>query len=188
MKLGITKLFREIHLCCNIAEFFIRKKTLGFESANTFLRRVDKYSIIPILKRNGAKIGSDCDIEAPLIFHNCNDYSNLIVGGNCHIGKNCFFDLREQIKIEDNVVISMQATILTHQDLEKSDLHKIYPSTSKPVLIKQNSYIGANSSILMGVILNEGSFIAAGSVVTGEIPSFTMAGGVPAKIIKKIEM
>jgi acetyltransferase-like isoleucine patch superfamily enzyme len=188
MKLGITKIFRKIHMCCDFAEFLIRKKTLGFENANTFLRRIDKYSLIPILKKNGAKIGNNCDIEAPLIFHNCLDYSNLIVGNNCHIGKNCFFDLREKIMVEDNVVISMQTTVLTHQDLNKSDLSKIYANISKPVLIKNNSYIGANSSILMGVILNDRSFIAAGSVVIRDVPQYTMVGGVPAKFIKKIEM
>lgn len=186
MGLGISKTLNKFLIKKNVFEFILRRKILGFENANIHLRRVDKNSIIPILIANGAGIGNDTDIDTPLLFHNCLDYRNLEVGNNCHIGKNCFFDLREKVTIEDNVVISMQTTILTHQDLTKSSLSVLYPAKSNAVIIKNNSYIGANSVILMGLTLNEGSFVAAGSVVTKDVPPYTMVGGVPAKEIKKI--
>lgn len=184
MGFGITNLLRKLQVSWNVNEFSIRKKLLGFENANAFLRRLDKNSMIPILKRNGSSIGLNCDIEAPLIFHNCNDYSKLIIGNNCHIGKNCFFDLRDKVMIEDNVVVSMQTTFITHTDINKSDLHYLFPVTNAPVRVCKNSYIGASTTILQGVILAESCFLAAGSMVTKDVPSFAMVGGVPAKLIK----
>jgi len=186
MGLGITKLFRKLQISWNVNEFSIRKKLLGFENANAFLRRLDKNSMIPILKKYGSSIGIDCDIESPLLFHNCLDYSNLIVGNNCHIGKNCFFDLRSKVQIDENVVISMQSTFITHQDMNKSGLKAIYPATTKAIHIKENCYIGTGVTILQGVQLGESSVIAAGSIVTKNVEPYTMVGGVPAKFIKAL--
>ena len=188
MGLGISKFFVRQNVRKNIIVFYLRRKIFGFDNANLMLRRVDKNSIKDILIRNGAEIGDDCDIETGITFHNCTDYKNLKIGGNCHIGKNCLFDLRGKIIIEDNVVISMQSTFITHLDLNKSELKKYYPAKIGNLIIKKNAYVGANSIILMGVTLNEGSFVAAGSVVTKDVEAFTMVGGVPAKIIKKINI
>jgi len=186
MGLGIRKTIVRFNVFKDNILFSYRNFLFGFDYAAKKLITVNKQSIIPLLRKFGAKIGKNCDIETPLIFHNCANFNNLSIDDNCHIGKNCFFDLREKIMIEDNVVISMQTTILTHQDLTKSNLSKLYPSKSKAVLIKNNSYIGANSVILMGVILNEGSFVAAGSVVIKDVLTNTMVGGVPAKLIKQL--
>lgn len=139
-----------------------------------------------MLRKNGAVIGDDCDIEVPLIFHNCHDFKNLSVGNNVHIGKNCFFDLRDSITIENNVVISMQATFITHMDMSKSALTKKYPPVHKPILIKNNSFIGANVTILMGVTLGEFSMAAAGAVVANDVESETIVAGVPAIPKKKL--
>ena len=186
MTTGFTKLIRSIKVFWDVKEFCLRKRILGFENANAFFRRLDKDSILPILVKNGATIGVNCDIEAPLIFHNCSDFSNLIIGNNCHVGKNCFFDLRDKVIIEDNAVISMQCTFITHTDINKSELRKIYASTQAPICIGRNTYIGANSTVLEGVRIGENSILAAGSVVIEYVPPYTMVGGVPAKIIKNL--
>lgn len=187
MGLGIGKILIKCNVCWNVQMFSIRKRTFGFENANAFLRRLDKNSMIPILRRNGAQIGNGCDIEAPLFFHNCNDFSNLIVGNNCHIGKNCFFDLRGKVVIENNVVISMLTSFITHQDLNNSELRNIYPACYKDIMVKNNCFIGAGSTILMGIIINQFSIVAAGSVVLRNVESNTIVGGVPARVIKKIK-
>jgi acetyltransferase-like isoleucine patch superfamily enzyme len=186
MGLGLTKALRESIICWNLINFQIRKKIFGFDNANAFFRRLDKNSMITILRKNKAQIGNNCDIEAPLIFHNCTDFSNLIIGNNVHIGKDCFFDLRDKIIIEENVVVSMKTTFLTHMDMNKSELHYIFPALQAPIRVGKNTYIGANSTILKGVVLAESCFLAAGSMVTKNVPSFTMVGGVPAKFIKDI--
>ena len=56
----------------------------------------------------------------------------------------------------------------------------------KPVLIDKNAWLGANSTILPGVTVGKNAVIAAGAVVTKDVPANTVVAGVPAKIIKKI--
>lgn len=186
--LGLQRKLKALNTKINLLRFWLLKTLLGFDAANIFLQRLDKASIQFVLIKNGASIGENCDIETGLTFHNCTDYSNLIIGSNCHIGKNCFFDLRGKVVIEDNVVISMQNTFVTHQDMNKSGLKEIHPATYGDIIVRINSYIGANATILQGVIINDFAIIAAGSVVVKDVAEYTMVGGVPAKFIKKIDI
>lgn len=185
--LGLYRKCRMIYAYVNLFRFGFRKNLLGFDVANQFIQRTDKISIQLILKKNGAKIGGNCDIESGLTFHNCSDYSNLIIGNNCHVGKNCFFDLRDKVVIEDNVVVSMQCSFITHIDISKSSLSEIFPQKQMPIELKSNCYIGARSTILMGIIIGRDGFVASGATVTEDVPLNTMVGGIPAKIIKKLK-
>ena len=185
--LGLYRKYRFLIAYVNLFRFWIRKVFIGFDVANLFIQRVDKYSVSLILRKFGAKIGNNCDIETGIVFHNCRNYSNLVLGNNCHIGKNCFFDLREKVIIGDNVVVSMRVSFITHMDMNKSKLTLIYPKKQQPVNVHANSYIGADSTILMRVNLGEDSFIAAGALVSKNVESRTMVGGIPAIVIKKID-
>ncbi len=160
---------------------------LGNSSAMKFFETVGRPSVIPILRIFGATIGKNCDVETGLSFHNCNDFRNLTIGNNCHIGKNCFFDLRGEITIENNVVISMKVTIITHQDINKSELSLLYSESVGGVSIGNNCYIGVNSTILKNVRINNASIVAACSLVLSNIPTSKLYGGVPAKFIKNIQ-
>ena len=149
---------------------------------------MDKNALIPILKKYGAEIGQECDIETPILFHNCRDYTDVYVGSYTHIGKNAFIDLRDRVEIGKNVTISMETKILTHMDLGHSRLKRRYPSDSKPVKIGDHCYIGVGSTILMGVELGEGCVVAAGSVVTQSFPAGSMIAGIPAQKKKDISL
>lgn len=184
MGLGLYKKYRTLISYYNLSIFTIKKYFIGFDVANLFLQRVDKYSLKLILKQNKAQIGKDCDIETGLIFHNCKDYSNLSLGDNCHIGKNCFFDLRDKIVIRNNVVISMQCTFITHIDLSQSNISNTYKMSSDRITINNDCYIGACSKILKGVVLNEACFVSASSLVINNLESNKIYGGIPAKFIK----
>jgi acetyltransferase-like isoleucine patch superfamily enzyme len=65
-----------------------------------------------------------------------------------------------------------------------SPLSNIYRPQSKPVLLKEGAYIGANATILMGVTIGKCSIIGADALVKENIENFTMVAGVPAKFIK----
>ncbi len=186
--LGIQRRLKTFNAYFNLFRFWLLKTFFGFDAANVFLQRLDKTSVKLVLTKNGASIGKDCDIETGLIFHNCKDYSNLGIGNNCHIGKNCFFDLRGKVIIENNVVVSMQTTFITHQDLNKSELCSAFPSAHADIAVKNNSFIGVNVTILKGITINKYSVVAAGAVVTGDVPEYTVVGGVPAKVIKKLNV
>jgi len=166
--------------------FGARKLLFGFENANKMLERLSAPCIIPILRMHGALIGANCDLETGLVFHNCKSYKNLNIGDNCHIGKNCFFDLRGKIHISNNVVISMKNTFITHIDMAKSELNKKYPATTKNICVGNNVYIGADCCLLKGVKIGENSIIAAKSLVNKEIESYSIYAGIPVKKIKSI--
>ncbi|HLO59605.1 MAG TPA: acyltransferase [Bacteroidales bacterium] len=185
-KLLRITIFVQINNILIIIIFSLRRLFLGFQNAALYLSKIDKNAIIPILRLYGASIDSDCDIESGLIIHNCRDFQNLKIGCKTHIGKQCFLDLRERITIHNNVVISMRTTLITHIDLSKSLLSNYYPSKSRSIIINSNCYIGANSTILMGVEIGEKSIIAAGSLVNSNVPSNSVFGGVPSKLIKRI--
>lgn len=139
-----------------------------------------------ILRKFGAKIGNNCDVHSPLIIHNAyKDYSNLIVGEHCHIGKDVFLDLKDKISLESNVTISMRATILTHTSVvPTSPLRKEkLPYSQAPVIIKNGAYIGAEVTILQGITIGEESIVAAGAIVTKNILPHSTVAGIPANPI-----
>ena len=84
------------------------------------------------------------------------------------------------IKIGNNVVISENCII------RDSDNHKINDNEiSKPIIIEDDVWIGMNSTILKGVKIGKGAIVAAGSVVTRDVPQNVIVAGVPAKVIRK---
>jgi acetyltransferase-like isoleucine patch superfamily enzyme len=185
---GIRRRIRRYIACISLIRFSLKRVFMGFDVANQYLQRVGKPAVKLILRKNGATIGENCDLETGLVFHNCDNYKRLVIGNNCHIGKGCFFDLRQKIIIEDNVVVSMQVTFITHLDVGNSPLKSEFKSVAQPIRIKPGVYIGARVTILMGITLGESSLIAAGSLVKDDVAGRTLVGGVPAKKIKEIQV
>ena len=103
--------------------------------------------------------------------------SELIVKGNFDSKLHCF----NHIEIGENVIISENVII------RDSDNHQITGGNSMfaPVIIKDNAWIGMSAIILKGVTVGEGAIVAAGSVVTKDVPPHTIVAGVPARVIKK---
>jgi len=92
------------------------------------------------------------------------------------------------ITIEDYVSLAGGIYILTHSN-PTEPLRQILGPTSKkvaPVTIKRGAWIAVNVVILPGVTIGENAIVATGSVVMKDVPPLTIVGGVPAKIIKKI--
>jgi acetyltransferase-like isoleucine patch superfamily enzyme len=91
------------------------------------------------------------------------------------------------VKIEDGVGISGSNYILTHS--KPWEYHKnVSEAYVAPVVIKKNAWIGIGVIILPGVTIGEGAIVAAGSLVTKDIPANTLYGGMPAKLIREFEM
>lgn len=186
IKKGLGRWFRRAVPRMNLFRFELRRILLGFEYANIFLQRVDKRSLEMILRKHGAVIGTNCDLESGLVFHNCRDYSHLRIGDNCHIGKQCFFDLRGPVLIEDDVVVSMRCNFITHIDMEKSPLANYYPSETGAVRIRAKAYLGVNTTVLKGVTVGQGTLIGAHSLVRSSTPDYVVMGGVPARVLKEV--
>lgn len=111
---------------------------------------------------------------------------NLSIGKNVFINFDCTFLALGGITIEDNVLIGPKVSLLSEgHPLNPSERQSLVPGK---IHIKRNAWIGANAIILPGVTLGENAVVAAGAVVSKDVADNTVVGGVPAKIIKKIEL
>ena len=90
------------------------------------------------------------------------------------------------ITIEDGVNIGPGAIIVTH-DSSYHCVNPEIPIISGSVIIKRNAFVGAGSIILPGIVIGEKSIIAAGSVVTKDVPPLTIVAGVPAKFVGNVD-
>ena len=157
---------------------FIVPKSLSF-----FYRNVSRsfYIFSPVLKNP----------------HNVNffnyyrtGFKGIKIGNNCFIGDESLIDLADQILIYGSVTIAERVTILTHTNVGYRDhpLQKYFPPTAQPVTLEYGAFIGASVTILPGVTVGKCAFVAAGSVVTKDVPAYSLVGGVPAKLIRRIDV
>jgi acetyltransferase-like isoleucine patch superfamily enzyme len=110
---------------------------------------------------------------------------NISIGRNVFINSGCRFQDHGGITIGDGALIGHNVVLATlNHDIDPGKRSNMYP---KPIFIGNNVWIGANATILPGVTIGEGAIVAAGAVVTKNIPSNVIVGGVPAKIIRRIE-
>lgn len=147
---------------------------------NAFLLKYCMYSVLlsplnyrkirPVLWRwMGAKVGKDCFIG----------YEVWVDMTNTHL-----------IEMEDHVHIANRCLLLCHQrDLSDYHIGDDYAKLSynkRKIILKKGCLIGMNSMIMPGVTVGEGAIVGAGSLVTKDIPAWTIATGRPAKVVKEI--
>lgn len=106
------------------------------------------------------------------------------IGKQVFINHGCSFLDLGGITIEDDVLIGPQVKMVTEN-------HPLDPATrkgllTKPILIKRNAWIGAGATILPGVTVGENAVVAAGAVVSKDVPDNTVVGGIPAKVLKQL--
>lgn len=110
---------------------------------------------------------------------------DIRVGRNVFINQNCtFYDLGG-LDIADDVMIGPNVSLITSgHPLEPSQRRACV--TAKPIAIERNAWIGAGATIIGGVTVGENAVVAAGSVVTKDVPANALVGGNPAKVIRSI--
>ena len=111
------------------------------------------------------------------------------IGKGVHIGPLVTIDdvYPNFVVIEEGVSIAGQNFILTHN--KPLEFHRyLSEAILAPVIIKKNAWIAIGVIILPGVTIGEGAIVASGAVVTKDVPPFTMAAGIPAKVIREFEM
>lgn len=113
----------------------------------------------------------------------CDNGCRMKFGKNITINKGATFLSPGIIEIEDDVLIGPDGKIATVNHYLKDRHHKYY---FKKVTIKRNAWICIGAIICPGVTIGENSVVAAGAVVTKDVPDNTIVGGNPAKVIKHI--
>lgn len=147
-------------------------------------------SFINALSYKGVEIGDNFTlgkyaiIECTGVLRNVG--SSLKIGNNVGINHYCFIGVRGDIEIGDNVIFGPRVNIFSENhnfdSLEVPIKHQ--GVTKDRTVIGSDIWIGANVSIMSGVTIGDGCVIAAGSVVTKDVPAYSVIGGVPAKILK----
>jgi acetyltransferase-like isoleucine patch superfamily enzyme len=109
---------------------------------------------------------------------------HVSIGKNVFINFNCTFLALGGIVIDDNVLVGPGVKILSEgHPLSSAERQSLVPGK---IHIKQNAWIGAGATILPGVSIGENAVVAAGAVVTKDVPANSVVAGIPAKIIKSI--
>ena len=130
-------------------------------------------------------IASEVD-ETTMVFppFQINYGRNTRIGKNVFINFDCTFLDLGGITIEDNVMLAPKVSLLSEgHPVTISDRQTL---TAGKIHIKKNAWIGAGATILQGVTIGENSVVAAGAVVSKDVPDNTVVGGIPAKVIKSI--
>lgn len=116
----------------------------------------------------------------------------------CKVGKGCFIgdyvridtSHTDMITVEDNVSIASGSRLLCHQrdfsDFCVGDDYMKLGYVVKPIVLKKGCLVGMESFVMPGVTIGEGAIVGAGSLVTKDIPAWTIAAGRPAKVLKQI--
>ena len=110
-------------------------------------------------------------------------HGKLKIGKGSIIGDKALLDARNGISIGKNVSFSSNISIYTEQHDHRDPMFRCNSSDAFSVNIGDRAWIGPNAIILHGVHIGEGAVVAAGSVVTKDVPPFTIVAGVPARKI-----
>ncbi|MCZ6688647.1 MAG: acyltransferase [Planctomycetota bacterium] len=143
------------------------------------------------MKIFGARLGRNTIVER-VRFLNADrgGFASLSTGDSVFLGDDVLIDLARGVVIGDHVTIAARANLITHLNVGYSDhpLQGAFPAREQPVVIGTGSFIGIGSTILPGVKIGEESFVAAGAVVDKDVPPRRLVAGVPAKVIREIEL
>lgn len=141
------------------------------ENGRSSILRMDKGSVLQVDGNFSFFYGADI-----ILFQE----AKLVLGRDSYINSDCKIRCRKNIIIGNGCAISHDFTIMD------SDFHKINgKDVSKSVIIGDHVWIGTRVTVLKGVKIGNGCIIAAGSVVTKDIPSGCMAAGVPSRVIRE---
>lgn len=111
---------------------------------------------------------------------------NITVGKNVFINSGCRFQDQGGITIGDGCLIGHNVVMATlNHELEPTRRANLIPC---PIVLEENVWIGANATLLPGVKIGAGAVVAAGAVVTKDVPARGVVAGVPAKLIKMIAL
>ena len=162
----------------------------AYEAINLLFRVLPSRYIVLILSYFGANIGKGIRIQTPFTIHNADQkspiFSNLSIGDDCYVGRDCIFDLMGKITIGKKVTISHRAVLNTHTNAGNS------PNTSGPLIISSGdieindgAYLGSNTTILENVKIGQDAIIGSKSLVNKNIPERVTAFGIPCKVNKQ---
>jgi len=166
-----------------VLKWFMKRKGVDFEDIPSFI------GPWPDFNNEGGllSIGTSCSFRSFRLRHRITVKKNgeLRFGNNLYLNDGVCICASQSIRIGDYTKIGDMTSIYD------TNFHQILPDEpprQAPVIIGKNVWIGANSMILAGSTIGDHTVIAAGSIVTGEIPAKSLAAGSPAIVVKTINV
>jgi len=143
-----------------------------------------------LLRLYGARIGRRVVLHDVRFFNLYRrGLAGLRIGDECFLGDECLLDLAEAIEMAEQVTLAERVLILTHTNVGYKDhpLQRHFPASTAPVVLERGCFLGAQALVLPGVRIGSSAFVAAGSVVTQDVPPRTLVAGVPARVVRTLE-
>ena len=177
------------------------------KAENSFL--LDGFNIelrYPISHKIYIKIGENSLVNSKFLFET--GEGEVLIGNNCFLGYSNII-CRSKVEFGNNIFLAWGSTFYDHDShsldykerqkdmIRHLEDHKLKRKdlsyskdwsvvNSKPIKVCDNAWIGMNVLVLKGVTIGEGAVVGAGSVVTKDVPPYTVVGGNPARVLKKL--
>lgn len=166
----------------------------GISVVVRYLRNPNPLTSVRLLRAFGANVGAATTIKGSLFLDNAagdrnatGDFSHLHIGDNCYIGEAVFFDLANEVVIEDNAVVAGRASFLTHAECGRSrDLCLAFPRRCARISVGDGAWVGFGATVLCGVVVGKSTVLGAGSLLLQDAEPHSVYAGNPAKRIKRI--
>jgi acetyltransferase-like isoleucine patch superfamily enzyme len=147
--------------------------------------QADLYLGLPEPRQGQISLGDDCQIGQGVVFHPYG--GSIAVGNQVYVGPYSVIFGHGSVTIGDHTLIAMHCRILSsnHTIPPPDTLISSCPDRAKPVTIGSDVWLGAGVTVLAGVTIGNGCVVGAASVVTHDLPPFSVAVGTPARIVRQ---
>lgn len=177
-----------------LARIKLGYRLYGIDYVSRTISWLPRHLVGPTLKKYGASIGKGVVFKDHLLIDNAGNgedttgnFSHLIIGSSCYIGKSVLFDLPAEIILEEEVVLSAGVNILTHADCGARMMSQWFPRRTGSVRLGKGTWVGVGAVILPGVSIGPCSVVGARAMVNKDFPGYCVLAGVPAKIVHHLE-
>lgn len=168
-----TELYEQIHRVKG------ENERLVMELNQSYKEQADVHKVLEKITRK--KIPSTAHISLPFY----TDFGcHITFGERVFINQNVMFVDLGGITLEDDVLIGPMSRLITVNHIQ--NVHRRRGLSVKPILVKQNAWIGANVTVLPGVTIGENSIVAADSTVTKDVEDNVIVAGTPARKVKRL--
>ena len=174
MGLGIRKKIQQLRTYCRYSS---RKNV-------TFGKNVTVEGEIEIATAGNICVGDNTLIKKWVCFRPYGGY--IHIGENCSVNSFCHISGNGGVEIGNNVLLATQCVIVSanHNFSDINEPIAKQGETKEKIVIEDDCWLGAGVKVLAGVTIHKGSVIGAGSVITHDVPPYSVVVGVPGKVIK----
>ena len=161
--------------------FFIRQRLFAVSSFLLLDNMSGGRLRAALLRLNGATVGKGCFVRGGLQIQ---EGFGLVLGDGVFVNAGCCFDLSAPIVIGSRAQLAYQVTLVTGGHEIGTHASRAGSHRPAPIHIGEGAWIGARATVLPGVAIGAGAVVAAGTLVTKDVPPDTLVAGVPAKPVR----